>query len=141
MHRITLFLALSLWLALVAGGVVAQDNPPKTISGQAIIHDTGCQDPPCEGSTWQVEFTWEAPQPPPDGYRLDYATNGKWQSRKRANTPSKGTIFISPEEHAQTGGYPLRGIYVPYGKTMCFRLKARYLGEKDGPWTKLCLPG
>ena len=136
MLRIALALAL---LATLAGGVFAQDTKPKTVRGQAIIHDLGCENAPCDGSSWRVDFSWEAAQPPPDGYRLDYAVNGKWQSHKRANTTSKGAVFISPAEHARTGGYRLSGIYVPYGKKICFRLKARYRDAKDGPWTKLCL--
>ena len=139
MFRFTTAIALLLLLATAAVGVAAQDAAPKTVQGQAVIHDLGCVEPPCEGSTWQVDFTWAAPQPAPDGYRLDYAVNGQWRSYKRANTPSKGTIFITAEEHAQSGGHDLRGIQVPYGKTMCFRVKARYHGEKDGPWTKLCV--
>lgn len=136
MLRIALAIALSLLIMLTAA---AQDTAPKTVRGQAIIHDLGCEDPPCDGSAWRVDFSWAAAQPPPDGYRLDYAINGKWQSWKKANTPSKGAIFVSPDDHARTGGYRLSGIYVPYGKKICFRLKARYQGAKDGPWTKLCL--
>lgn len=134
---ITLVVALSLLLA--AGVVIAEDTAPKTVRGQAIIHDLGCEKAPCEGSSWQVKFCWDAAQPPPDGYRLDYAFDGKWQSYKKSNTPSKGAVFVSPAEHGRGGGYRLSGIYVPYGKRMCFRLKARYRGAKDGPWTKLCL--
>ena len=136
MLRFTLALTL---LTTATGGIFAQDAAPKTVQGQAIIHDLGCQNAPCDGSTWQVEFSWGAAQPPPDGYRLDYAINGKWQSHKRANTPSKGTVYISSAEHKRTGGYSLSGIHAPYGKKICFRLKTRYQGEKDGPWTKLCL--
>ena len=138
MLRITLAIALSLLIMLTAA---AQDTAPKTVRGKAIIHDLGCESAPCDGSSWQVDFSWEAAQPPPDGYRLDYAINGKWQSYKKSNTPSKGAIFVSPDDHARTGGYRLSGIYVPYGKKICFRLKARYQGAKDGPWTKLCLSG
>ena len=137
--RITLGLAVALLLATAAGGALAQDTGPGTVRGEAIILDAGCADAPCAGSTWQVDFSWEAAQPPPDSYRLDYAVKGKWQSWKKANTPSKGTVFISPAEHGRSGGYSLRGIYVPYGKSMCFRVKARYQGERDGPWTKLCV--
>lgn len=140
MLRITFMPVAVLMLALFASGVVAQDIPPKTIHGKVNIQ-TFCENPSCEGFTWSVDFTWKAAQPPPDGYRLNYAVNGKWQSYKKANTPSKGTIFISPEEHAQTGGYKLNGVYVPSGKYVCFRVKARYKGESDGPWTKLCLDG
>lgn len=141
MPRITLVFVLSLLLlVIIAGGVTAQDMSHGTLSGSARIH-TVCENPPCEGFEWRVNFTWSVPQPPPDGYRLDYAINGKWQSYKKANTPSKGTIFISPEEFALTGGYSLRGVYVSSGKTICFRVKARYKNKKDGPWSKLCLAG
>ena len=126
MHK-TIVAALLLSLIL-AGAAAGQDVNPKQLkflSGITAI----CWEPPCNLGSVRVYIN--PPEQTPDKYRVSWKIEGKkWLSWKKANTSTRGNAFID----GSTTQYRIRGLSIPYGKTLLIRVRAIYEGEKNGPW-------
>lgn len=113
-------------LLIFSGAVaLAQD---KTVGPMFALTEK-CWEPPCRGPMTWVDLQWSAPDKEPDSYRVSWKMIGqKWLSYKKANTQTRGNAFV------EGASYNIRGLQIPYGSTLRIRVRARYDGEKNGPW-------
>ncbi len=132
MYRKTLAVLLVLLLLVVAGAVtVAQDvkQPNKQI-GPMFYAGSICWEKPCGTAYYRGTLSWGVPEKTPDSYRVSWAVDGKWRSWKKPNTKKRGNAFVPGAERR----YRLPGVKVAPGETLYVRVRARYKGEKNGPW-------
>lgn len=121
MHRCIL-IALAVLLAL-AGSAAAQDGAisewerdnPKTIP--AIV-SLGCR-----------HLSWGEPYLKPDSYRIRWGINGSFISWKKPNKGYRGNAFVDGDTRSFRLSVPIKS-----GKTQHVQIRARYNGEKNGPW-------
>lgn len=123
-RRVLLVTLLSL---IFAGATVAQDDNSKAVPFMYGLTPL-CWEPPCDLTQVQVDIT--PPEKTPDKYRVSWAINGRWRSWRKPNTKKYGNAFIDGDSYR----YKIRGIRIPYGKTLHIRVRAIYKGEKNGPW-------
>ena len=128
--RKILVIALAVLLAL-AGVVSAQtesESNPKEVR-YLLGFQAYCWSPPC--TLHWINLDIPPPERTPDGYRISWTTKRTgWRSWKKANTERGGNAFIDGDSKS----YRISGIRVPYGETLRIRIRARYNGEKNGPW-------
>lgn len=121
-------------LLILAGAATAQDSNTWCWDWEEDCHPKAVLAPIAMTSvgglgSW-AELHWGAPEKKPDGYRISWAINGRWRSWKKPNTETRGNAFVDGD----TLRYTIRGLSVPAGKTLRIRIRARYRGEKNGPW-------
>ena len=123
-------------LLMLLNPVTAQDTgseqkrDPKTIPsvvylGLVLI---GRCDPYC---TWRGKIDWTAPTREPDSYRIRWAVNGRYRSWKKANTADRGNAYTD----GTTTYFDLPGVRIHKDEILHIQVRARYKGEKNGPWS------
>ena len=131
-------LAAMLVFLLIAGLSAAQedDRADKRIPwGGGMVWNYREEGEPLK---W-VRVTWMEPEKTPDSYRLSWAIEGAgWRSIHKKNTKRRGNMIVPHPPPTNMFGDPMvtiTGLEIPWGnRGLRIRVRARYNGERNGPW-------
>lgn len=126
-RRISLVAALALLLIPASGWPTAAQSgyAPKEIRFVFTLL-WECTEPPCELET--VLVNWLEPEQKPDSYRVNWTTTDRWRKNNRPNNRKAGNAIVTSDS------YRITGLKVPWGEALRIRVRARYDGERNGPW-------
>ena len=111
--------------ALLATPLVLNNSAPAHAADKEIAGLTLTSSTPGE-----LVIAWDEATPAPDDYRVMWApTCEKFLSYKRDNTEGAGNAYPNGAAHTVTG--------LPEGNEYKVRVRARYEGEKNGPFSPI----
>jgi len=130
MVRLCKLIALGLAL-LLCSSLVSAKSLRKV--GWVITTADICWQAPC--SIWSITVHWEKPTKTPDSYQVSWTETNKWLPLKGENSHRRGNAIVtSTSENPQ---YTIWGLNVTEGEMLKIRVRARYDGKRNGPWTTI----
>ena len=130
-----------LLLLSLAGSVAAQGIDAKTIPQKIFLFEgqTGCHD-----DRFWSGIAWQSPEKMPHDYRISWKVDGEWPNKKRDKRGDRGNVFVKPSDTGLVVQGFSQSYFLPTMKLACgdmlhVRIRARYKGEKNGPWVQVVI--